>query len=397
MKVLAVATNTYNPKYKEFTRTRSGYGYMVNDIVCSTANIEDIYLLTHQFTPGYNTGKYTILAHTKFDVIRHATIRNVIQGIRDFFLYKESLGLRLRNLYYLIDKGCFEYYLEALHPDIVHIHGLTISMKPYVDVCKQKGINFMITLHGLNGKVQKVSKHDKEYERSALNELSELGILVSVVSSGVRNDIKRLYGIESPRIQVILNGTRICKKIPEKKKHDGYNIVCIGNISSRKNQMQLIRAFRLLDDDFQKNVMIHFCGDNPESIDIEGEIAKCNYPQNIIYHGFIERSELDELWASADLNVVASIVEGFGLSIIEGYSRGIPTLTFSDLSACIDLYDECAMICVDERTDTGLKNGIEKAINAHWDASKIHEWSKHFSLDAIAEKYVDTYKRIIET
>lgn len=254
--------------------------------------------------------------------------------------------MRFRYLYYPLNKGVFINNLKQTNPDLVHIHGLTYQTKPFIDCCEYLNIPYMLTLHGLNGKLNTLHKHECEFEVDMLKKLRKNNINVSVVSSGIKKRIKTDYGIDTNNISVILNGIKSQKTnsyLCNKQDSTFYNIICVGNISIRKNQLQLIRAYKLLPDEIQRKIKICFCGLNINHIPIQNEIQKSKYPENLIYMGFVSRDEMTNLWKNSDLNVVMSIDEGFGLSMIEGFSFGVPTLTFNDIDAVGDIYNEHSM------------------------------------------------------
>ena len=160
--------------------------------------------------------------------------------------------------------------------------------------------------------------------------------------------------------------------------------------------MQLIRAYKLLPDEIQRKIKICFCGLNINHIPIQNEIQKSKYPENLIYMGFVSRDEMTNLWKNSDLNVVMSIDEGFGLSMIEGFSFGVPTLTFNDIDAVGDIYNEHSMKLIEKRDDHEIAKKILECINFDWNKNKIIEWSENFSLYYISEQYTKMYRRIIE-
>ena len=109
--------------------------------------------------------------------------------------------------------------------------------------------------------------------------------------------------------------------------------------------------------------------------------------------GFLTHKKVDQILEQANLNVIASKDEGFGLSIIEGYSHGVPTVTFSDLDAVPDLFDNQAMVKVEGRSDDELATGIEEGLNKQWDRSWIREYAKSFSIAKMAEQYIKVYSQ----
>lgn len=50
-------------------------------------------------------------------------------------------------------------------------------------------------------------------------------------------------------------------------------------------------------------------------------------------------SEMDSIWVNTDLNIFLSKNDGFGLSVIESFVRGVPSVMYDDLDAVRDVAD----------------------------------------------------------
>ncbi|MFU8803430.1 MAG: glycosyltransferase family 4 protein [Bradymonadaceae bacterium] len=96
-------------------------------------------------------------------------------------------------------------------------------------------------------------------------------------------------------------------------------VVAIGNAKPYKNLQRLVEAFdRLLPD-------------HPEArLVLIGNCADLDVPENVILAGFLDDEELRRVLGLANAFVFPSLVEGFGLPILEAMAMGIPTLV-SDL------------------------------------------------------------------
>ena len=53
--------------------------------------------------------------------------------------------------------------------------------------------------------------------------------------------------------------------------------------------------------------------------------------------------------------------------MIEAFQFGLPTITFSDLDAIQDIYNEKAMLILKERSDKVLAEGISSMLKISWD------------------------------
>lgn len=396
MRILFASPYIYDTRYKEFSKTSTGFGYMVKDIIEEVSKQNEVFLLTHQISKGYCEG-YTIVRHQIADILKHLRIRDLCRGIVHMVFTDASFPRRIRYLYYYVNKGCMIYNLRKIRPDIVHIHGLTYQTKPYIEACEELKTAYVITLHGLNGLNDSVRlpKGEKRYEFKELERLSEKNRIVTVVSTGIKRKIFVDYKIPVNNIRVVLNGTNFKPDYSERKKKSLFTMLCIGSLSIRKNQLQLLKAFCLLTRMEKESIMIYFAGSDPDHINMDMAIEAAGCAGHVRYCGFIPREEMKQLWKIADVNVVVSKEEGFGLSMIEGFTLGIPTLTFGDLDAVEDLYHPEAMELIKGRTDESVAEGIRSAMSRKWRPDMIREWGKRFSMEAIASDYERIYQEIL--
>lgn len=406
MKILIATTYIYDPAMPEFTKNKTGFGMMVRDIFSAVSETNEVYLISNVLTQGH--GKY-IMKHTLADVIKYSRPKDWILGIKWFFQYKQGIRSRIQYLYYGLNRGYVRKILRELNPDLVHIHGLSQASKMCMEACDEMKIPYVVTLHGLIGLDETVHAPawEKEYEKEFLCIAEERNIPVTVISTGMKKRIEKKYlGHEVHNITVITNGTKISSNTVEVNKltnikeqfsvQGEYKIaLTIGSICERKNQMQILDAMEQLKADERLNFVVFFCGVDATNSTFQHKIEEKNLQDNAIMLGFVERECLDQLMEQADLNIVASKDEGFGLSIIEAYSHGLPTVTFADLDAVENLYDEQAMVVADERSTEALADAIYQAVERRWDRSYIRRVSSNYSLEKMADEYEQKYRAIL--
>lgn len=408
MRILFLTGYIYESALPQFNRNKSGFGMMVNDIIRYVSNRKnETFLLTHVVTKDEYLDSAHILKHTWKDVFLNASLLNITKGIRVALLYGNGLKLRLKYIYYYMNAGYVKKCINAIKPDIVHIHGIGYSTQPFIDVCKEMDIPYVVTLHGLIGLNDEVKAtyQDKKLEQVFLKDSENENIPVTVISSGIKKRIIKNYGVNTVNhIYVIPNGTNISNKIDEDINiREKYKIpstnkiaVCIGNLSDRKNQIQIIKAYDKMSSSLKRNLTILFIGNDNLGGKLQKTVNELSYDNNIIFCGFVEKNFIASYISQADINIVASLDEGFGLSIIESFVQGVPTITFSDLDAVEDVYSDKAMKLVNERSDEALAFGIEEALQIKWNRNWIQQYSNRFSLERMAEKYQNCYSEVLE-
>jgi glycosyltransferase involved in cell wall biosynthesis len=407
MKVLILASYIYDDAVEEFTKNKTGFGLMVKEIANNVSAFDEVYLLTRVITQGKHDKDYEVLRHKWKDVFGSLSIKYLFKGIKEALSFKQNVKGRLRHVYYYLDGGYVKKTIKQINPDIVHIHGVGHNTKAYIMVCKELSIPYMVTLHGLIGLNDSVllEQHEKNIEKFFLIESERNNVTVTVISSGIKKRIINNYGLlNGDNIRIITNGTNTQiinstrANIREKYNIPDANkiIICVGNISQRKNQLEVIKAFSKIENEYKEKISILFLGNDCMDGAFQESISELGYEKNLIPCGFVDKRDIPSYLTQAELNIVASIDEGFGLSIIESFVYGVPTVTFSDLDAIEDLYHENAIMLVNDRSDKALAQGIEKALRTNWDKEWIKEYSKQFSLEKMTEEYHKCYLEVVK-
>lgn len=399
MKVLMLSSYFYCKEHPEFERNKTGFGLLIPEIATSVGSNHDVsidtYIMTEGFLLSTHLGTCNVLKHTKKMILKYIRLRDLFSVCR-LFDFGTSFRNRIHNIYYEINTGCIKRNLLTENPDIVHIHDIQM---PFIKACESAGIPYIVTLHGLNGFLDSVDKKKKTDEKEFLQRAYKDGILVTVISTGIKRRIEKEYlnGMVADNIVVVTNGTNVNRIKNDdiiQNEEDIKIITVIGNICERKNQLQIVEAARLLGDRLD-GFQIHFCGNDTMGGQLQELVSKYGLEDKILFRGFLSPEDIDNLLDMAALNIVASTDEGFGLSMIEAFVHGVPTLTFADLDAVPDLYDEKAMLLCHERTTEKFAEAMEAALKKEWNRDEIIKYSNKFSLQTMASDYVSQYEKVL--
>jgi glycosyltransferase involved in cell wall biosynthesis len=409
MKVLQYAYYISIPGDDAFSRQITGYGYMVRDIADYLSRLDvKIDLLTAiGITREKKFNNINILRRTWLNIIVHIKLHDLLHGIKTIIKNAIPLKNAVKVLLYYSSTGYFEKIIRTNNYDLVHIHGIGYYSLPIIKCCEKNKIKFLVTLHGLNSfnDIISSSPDEKQIERDFLQKAADADLPVTIISTGIRNRILKFLNIaETNTFYVIPNGCHVNIKdnsqttnikIIHKIDSNKEIMLCVGNIYPNKNQAQVIRAYNLLPEQIKQKLVVLFLGNDCTSGETGNVIRENNLQDQLILCGSIDRGQINSYYSQADYTILASITEGFGLSIIEGFFYGLPNITFRDLDAVPDLYDEKAMFLVDNRTDEALANGIIQMMSMSWDREYIKKQAQKYSLEAMAEKYFSFFKKIV--
>lgn len=229
----------------------------------------------------------------------------------------------------------FPFLLRQDKPDVLF---MPIQMLPFLKSSKQKSV---VTIHDLAFLLYPETFPAKDaflhklYVREAITKADHL----IAITEATKQDIIKFYNINPAKITVVYHGVdksrfRLMQTGEESLIVDvksKYNItkpyiLYIGNVQPRKNIQGLIKAYQKLRKTTDHNYQLVIAGAKAWLVeDVMKEIGD-DYRDDIIFTGRFEDAELSPLLWGADLFVLPSFYEGFGLPILEAMACGVPTV-----------------------------------------------------------------------
>ena len=211
------------------------------------------------------------------------------------------------------------------------------------------GTNFRLRAGGRLGSV--VTIHDLSAERlpglggrrfgqrlaSAKTRRSALRAeRVIVHSHSGAADVVACFGVEAERIAVVPLGvgpeffpepppTRDAVRARLAPGREGFILFC-GGLEPRKDVPTLLRAFARLPGGRERYRLVLMGGDGRASSDITALVVALGLSEAVAFEGYLEVAQLRALYAAADLFVLPSLHEGFGLPILEAMACGTPVV-----------------------------------------------------------------------
>ena len=183
------------------------------------------------------------------------------------------------------------------------------------------------------------------------------------------------------KIEIINNGVFIPEENTNIFTNDQINITIVSRLVSHKNIKKIIRAISDLNDPL---IYLNIIGDGPELNQLQKISLESNNKDNIIFHGKLNRDDINHIFLKSDIYIQASNYEGLPHSLLEAMSYGIPVL-------CTPV-GECKEILGNE--DRGYildlpvsKNNIKSKISEIIDEKDIANKKGERGKDFINEKY----------
>ena len=160
------------------------------------------------------------------------------------------------------------------------------------------------------------------------SERSALGCARHVIatSATVARLLVEHYGVPSGTVSVVEPGTDRVSTAPR----NGAGVVkllAVGSVIPRKGYDVLIAALARLRHLPWQLVIAGDCGRSPQTYrQVKGEIGRLGLADRVSLLGAVAFDELAPLYASADLFVLPSRFEGYGMAYAEAIAHGVPVV-----------------------------------------------------------------------
>ena len=203
--------------------------------------------------------------------------------------------------------------------------------------------------------------------------------IVVTPSQHLKNFIQNL-GFKN-KIEIINNGVFIPEENTNIFTNDQINITIVSRLVSHKNIEKIIKAISDLNSPL---INLNIIGDGPELNQLQKISLESNNKDNIIFHGKLNRDEINHIFLNSDIYIQASNYEGLPHSLLEAMSYGIPVLC-TPVGECKEILgnEDRGYILDLPVSKNNIKSKISQIIGEKDIANKKGERGKDF----INEKY----------
>ncbi len=264
--------------------------------------------------------------------------------------------------------------------DVVHIHAEGPAFFCWIP--KLFGKKVIVTIHGIDWQREKWksgfgSKFIRQGEKNAVKYADE----IIVLSKGVQKYFVDTYGRKT---RFIPNGVtrpkvRQAESIANRfgLTKDSY-ILFLGRLVPEKGIRYLIEAFKNVETD--KRLVI--AGGSSDTDEFANELKElANGDERILFTGFVQGKELEELYSNAYIYTLPSDLEGMPLSLLEAMSYGNCCLV-SDIDECTEVVENKALIFKKSNV-----NDLKKMLQEVCVRADVVEILKKQAADFICNKY----------
>ncbi len=238
--------------------------------------------------------------------------------------------------------------ISSMYPsDIIHAHDW-LAFAAGMEASQLRNTPFVTHIHstefdrggggGVNTDVYKVEQDGMKTAQAV------------VAVSGLTRDIAiERYGIDAQKVHIVYNAINtdeyrhIGKEDLALKKKSGMQIVLfVGRMTLQKGPDYFLRAAKIALK-YRPNTLFVMAGSGDMEHQIMREAGHLGIANNVLFAGFLRGEELSQMYRSADVFVMPSVSEPFGITALESLAHGTPILV-SKQSGVSELITNCLKV-----------------------------------------------------
>ncbi|MDR2535314.1 MAG: glycosyltransferase family 4 protein [Treponema sp.] len=203
---------------------------------------------------------------------------------------------------------------------------------PYRSPCPVIGV-----VHDMSWVTKKIGKPLRMLNYLALTySLRKLDRVIAV-SHWIKQELIEFAGVKESLIEVVPNGIDHTAFYPRPRNEESVVLIqpfsfrrpyvlCISRIDHPvKNHVRLIKAFGIFKEQTKYPHRLVLAGaDDHQAEKVKEAAAGSPYRNDIFFTGHFPVKNLPELYAGADMVVIPSLYEGFGMGALEAMASGVP-------------------------------------------------------------------------
>ncbi len=274
--------------------------------------------------------------------------------------------------------------------DVIHANDW-VTGKAAIEIKKRTGKKLVATIHSTEydrtaGKPwERIAKEEKE--------LIDNADVVVTVSRRLKEELIALYNADGKKVSVIYNAINREKFNGIKRDSNRKVVLYVGRLSVQKGIDNLIRAFKIVS---KKNddALLYIIGEGPELSNLINLSINLDLSDKVIFLGRVPDAEMEMLYSIANVFVMPSVSEPFGIVALEAIASNVPTIVSSQSGVSEIIKNTLTVNFWDTEQMADLILGLleyseinkEMAKNAYKELDSI-TWEK------AAEKFIETYNK----
>jgi glycogen(starch) synthase len=280
---------------------------------------------------------------------------------------------------------------ESEQFDVIHAHDW-MTFPAGIALASHSGKPLVVQIHSTE--FDRSGEHVNQYVYDIERHGMQAAARVIAVSNYTRNIIINRYGVPPEKIEVVYNGVESPRGVSSAseasvRKDPDKIVLFLGRITMQKGPEYFLHAAkRVLEK--EKNVKFIMAGDGDKLYGSIEEAAWLGIGHKVLFTRFLRGADVDRVYQMADLYVMPSVSEPFGIAPLEALQHDVPVL-ISKTSGIAETFRHALKVDfwdIDEMANKIIAvlrhpplqealrvNGRREAVRFRWEdsAARVHE------------------------
>ncbi len=337
------------------------------------------------------------ISNFKINVTHHNNIR-IIRSIYWKIPKSERLNIKLWTKK---TTRLFKIYLNRYgRPDLIHLHSVMWAGYAASLICRKYNIPYIITEHRSRFVYNNIYAKSiiKNYYIKYIRLALEYSSFIITVSKSMINTLTEINPSVKNRIAAIPNmtDTNFFVSRGKAKQTRPFILLSIGLFEEAKGMDILLKAFELFSGKYRDSYL-RIAGDGSQRSELYNLACNLGIIDKVKFLGKISQDKLLEEYQSANVFVLASRFEAFGVVFIEALSAGLPVIGTRS-GGPEEIINEENGFLVDINNVDQLANAMEMLYKNYskYDPELIRKYAiNNYSEDIIADRIIEKYNYVI--
>lgn len=285
-------------------------------------------------------------------------------------------------------------YLKATHPDADLIHGHLFPTSAHLALLKRLGLlrrPLVFTEHNTSNR-RRGMVTGKAIDKAVYGAFEQ----IFCISDGTRDALVKAFPNLSERASVIENGASLrFSEFPDRTRSKPVKLLSVGRLNRQKNYPRILEALSRLPKGSAEYTVL---GKGADRAALEGQARELAIP--VHFGGHV--TDPTPYFAKADIFLIPSVWEGFGLAAVEAMNAGLPVIAsnVAGLREVTGRDGSCAIIVEHDDVDA-IFAAVEKLINEPATCDEMGRKgflrAQLFDKSAMTQKYIAAYQSLVSS
>jgi glycosyltransferase involved in cell wall biosynthesis len=187
---------------------------------------------------------------------------------------------------------------------------------------------------------------------------------VIVTSAPTADILRRDYAVPAELIAVVRPGVDVPAPAPQPQARGGaVNLLAVGSVTPRKGYDILMEVLGSLGElPWRLTIAGDTTRSAPAFARLQADIVRLELQERVVITGAVDRARLAELYTAADVFVLASLFEGYGMVFGEAIAHGLPIVA-TTVGAAQEIVPSAAGLLVAPGDAGALRDALHHVID----------------------------------